>query len=319
VRVTARGWQWAPIGVLLLGLVGAGIGAGIMNVDRPFPDDAQAFTSGGAADLWLSLIAAQTALWAVAVLPLADSLRAVWRFRPPRLWPTVVSTGAFVAVLALFVAGSGHVKRYYPFPGHEAKLTAVSALGAAVAVAAVFGMLLVHAGLIRLAGEVAGGRAGEGSIADFALLREHLQRLLAIVGAIVGAAILTTAALRNAILAFTDRVTTDPGRYPLSYHHAGFPPSFPPELVLVYGAVLSIVLALFWAPIYTLLTAVGRALRDATIEARKDGESLPDWEERRASFGSLLGLEATTVASFRAGLAILTPLGSALLGLLFNS
>ena len=77
--------------------------------------------------------------------------------------------------------------------------------------------------------------------------------------------------------------------------------------------------ALFWAPIYVLLITVGTALRDATIEGRKDGETLPDWDERRARYGEFLGLQATTMASFRAGVAILTPLASALLGLLFKT
>jgi hypothetical protein len=82
---------------------------------------------------------------------------------------------------------------------------------------------------------------------------------------------------------------------------------------------MSIALALFWAPIYVLLITVGTALRDATIEGRKDGETLPDWDERRARYGEFLGLQATTMASFRAGVAILTPLASALLGLLFKT
>jgi len=173
--------------------------------------------------------------------------------------------------------------------------------------------------LIRLAREAASGGAHERAIADFALLREHLQRLLAIMGAIIGAAILATAALRNAIVAFADRVTMHPWQFPGIVGHAGFPPAFPSEQVLIYGAVMSIVLALFWAPIYALLITVGTALRDATIEGRKDGESLPDWDERRARYGEFLGLEATTMTSFRAGVAILTPLASALLGLLFKA
>jgi hypothetical protein len=319
IAATCRGWQWAPIAVLVLGVAGAAIGAGILNADRPFPDSAKAFTSGGADDLWMFLIAAQTALWAVAVLPLTDSLRAVWRFRPTRLGPTVVSTIAFVVVLVLFVAGSGMFKRYYTFPAHEEKLTALTAIGSAVVIATVFGMLLVHAGLIRLGRETASGGADERAIADFALLREHLQRLLAIMGAIIGAAILATAALRNAIVAFADRVMMEPGRFPHVFGHDGFPPVFPPEQVLIYGAVMSIVLGLFWAPIYILLIRVGTALRDATIEGRKDGESLPDWQERQARYGEFLGLQPTTIASFRAGVAILTPLASALLGLLFKT
>ena len=265
------------------------------------------------------LIATQTALWAVAVLPLADSLQALWRFRPPRLGPTVVSTIAFVIVLALFVAGSGRFKRYYTFPAHQLKLTTLSVIGSAVVIATVFGMLLVHAALIRLARDAASGGADERAIADFALLREHLQRLLTIMGAIIGAAILATAALRNAIVAFADRVNTDRVQFFGIFNHAGFPPAFPPEQVLIYGAVMSIVLALFWAPIYVLLITVGTALRDATIEGRKDGETLPDWDERRARYGEFLGLQATTMASFRAGVAILTPLASALLGLLFKT
>ncbi|MDQ3893237.1 MAG: hypothetical protein M3292_01020 [Actinomycetota bacterium] len=175
-------------------------------------------------------------------------------------------------------------------------------------------MALVEAGCARLTRtDLTSEQARTTAIADFLLLREKLQRLLAIDGVIIGAAVLATAALRNAVLAYGDEVKAHPRSYPNVP-----PPSFPPEYVLLYGLAVSLLLALFWAPIYTMLVSAGARLVKSAIGERRKDESWTDWQERRAKFEQFLGVETSAMANFRSAVAILTPLGSALLGLLFE-
>jgi hypothetical protein len=305
-------WQPGPGIVLAVAAVGAAFGAGVLYVDWPFPDKADAFTSTGEYALWLFLFAAQTALWALAILPVAASLSALWRFGENNWRRVIVSTGSLAVALLLIAVGTRFISTSfpeinYPLPSHGVKLTIIAVIGSAIAIAGGLGMALVHTGLAQIArDDLTSEGTRDTAIPDVFLLGEHLQRLLVIEGAIIGAAVLATAALRNAVLAYGEK----PGAEATS---------FPPEYVLVYGAAFSVLLALVWAPIYSLLTAVAASLRDAAVGGRAANESWTDWHERRKEFDDFLSVQATAGASFRSGVAILTPLASGLLGLLFDT
>ena len=135
--------------------LGGSIGAGVLFVDWPVPAEARAFTSTGEYALAVALVCAMTAAWAVAVLPLSASLRAVWPLAAPsRARIAAASAVLAVALGALFV-GAARLRRSfevdYPFPHREAKVAVLFLLGALVAGAAAVGMLDVHAAAARLA------------------------------------------------------------------------------------------------------------------------------------------------------------------------
>jgi hypothetical protein len=298
--------QPGPAAVLVIGLFGGAVGAAVIYIDWPFPQSADPFTKTGPFFLWLFLLCAQTALWALALIPIVESLRVLWRFGESNWGRVALSAGSLALALLLVSVAGWRVREAFPYefplPYGQEKLRMMAAIGGAVAISAGLGMALVHAGLTRLArDDVSSEDARDQGISDLLLLREHLQRLLAIEGAIIGAAVLATAALRNAVLAYS---STQP---------------FPRELVLMYGGAFSIVLALFWAPIYGLLLTVGARIRDSAVGERGADEPWADWHDRRVSFEDVIGLKTTASASFRSAVAILTPLGSALLGLLFDT
>ncbi len=254
--------------------------------------------------LWVSLLCAQAALWPVLAIAIAASLRVLWPFGEGS-WARFAFATCSIAVAWGLVSVASVLARTssyeVPFPHVGAKLTVFVGVGGAVAISALLGMVLVHAGLTQLARNVSSEPAAGRCISDLLLLREHLQRLLAIEGAIIGAAVLAYAALRNAVLADSPEQR------------------FPRELVLIYGGAFSIALGLVWAPIYALMVAVGSRLCDSTVGERRADESWADWHHRRMSFQDAIGLNTSATASFRSALAILTRLGSALLGLLFNT
>jgi hypothetical protein len=294
----------SPAAVLLIALLAAAAGAGVLYVDWPFPKNDRGFTTTGPYFLWISLLCAGAALWAIALFPLVASLRALWRFGENRWRRVAVSTSA-IAVMWFAVSAASVLTRRslgykISFDYVNAKLAVFNSVGGAVAICALLGMVLVHAGLMGIRLHVPSEAARDRSIEDLLLLREHLQRLLVVEGAIIGAAVLSYAALRNAVLA-------DSPKQP-----------FPRELVLIYGAAFSIALALVWAPIYALSVSVGERIRDSIVGARGEEEAWPDWHRRQIDFADVLGLNRSASERFRSALAILTPLGSALISLLFN-
>jgi hypothetical protein len=307
-------WRSGPPAILLIAALGAAVGVATIYVDWPFPEKTDAFTSTGEYALWAFLFTVQTALWALALIPFLASLEELWRFG--RWRRTIVITLSAAVAVAAFLAATWGAELDSPLPNHEWKLRLIVSVGAAVALVGGLGMALVHDGALRLAeAPLDDESARRAAIGEYLLLREHLQRLLAVEGAIIGAAVLTTAAMRNAILAYADKVMDKPWQFPPGTDV----PTFPAEYVLIYGATFSILLALLWAPIYARLVAAGARLRaDAVGEEPAPGESWLDWYGRRKQMDGVLGLEASALANFRAGVAILTPLASGLLGILFE-
>ena len=90
--------------------------------------------------------------------------------------------------------------------------------------------------------------------------------------------------------------------------------------MLFYGAYLTLLLALFYAPVYLRLLEAGRANLDAACKLEEP--TSPTWADtydKRKKLQEHLQLEVTTSASFRAGVAILAPLASALVALLLGT
>jgi hypothetical protein len=298
-----RGAVPGPAAVLGIGILAAAAAVGVMYIDWPFPKDDKSFTTTGQFLLWVSILAAQAALWAVLSFPVAASLRVLWRFGENN-WAHItaatcaIGAGWLFIMLASLFARSKYVHVELHFPHWNAKVAVFTVFGGAVATASALGMVLVWSGLTGLADKVEKRTAAEASIGDLLLLREHLQRLLTIEGAIIGAAVLSYAGLRNAVLGETPKK------------------SFPPELLLIYGGAFSIALALVWAPIYALFVSVGGGLCDSVIAERGTGESWTEWHTRRTTAADAIGIRMSFTESFRSAVAILTPLGSALLALL---
>ena len=120
---------------------------------------------------------------------------------------------------------------------------------------------------------------------------------------ILGAAILATGSLRNSVVV---------------WHHNDAT-AFPREFVLMYGGFFTLLLALLYAPVYQTLLDTGRKLVDGACPAVEPRSSAwTDVYEKRKKLEELLQLEVTTSSSFRAGIAIMAPLASSVVGLLLG-
>jgi hypothetical protein len=182
----------------------------------------------------------------------------------------------------------------FPLPHDEAKLVAVTVAGFLVALPAIVAIWrigrLLAPGAPELDDAALAGSPRQDTLSRFLHVRDLLDRALLILGAMVSAAILVTSALRNAVVASV----------------AGGAERFPVEQVVLYGAFFSSVLAVLYLPVFLRLQAAGRALTASKAEV--------DELEARARLDGLLGLAGGTAQSLKAGLAILSPLVTSLLG-----
>lgn len=291
----------ALIGVAMLG---TGIGIGVASIGGWGP---RRFWHSGSFDLWLFLIALQSALWAVAVAVLAAQFKQLsnghWPAARRRVTLDVVA--AAVPLLTFGAVVATHSGLHYPFTWHQEKMTAFTVIGASVAL---FGFAEFALAKYALDKEPANGTLA--ATGRFLEIRRLLEKVLSIEGAILAGLILATAALRGAI-----------NGYWLTSHHVTTSqvPPFPRQYVLIYGAFFTFLLALIYAPVYLRVLRAGRANVD---EACKPVEpSSPEWvevQEKRDRLAAHLQLSASASPTLRTAGAILAPLAGAFVGLLFG-
>jgi hypothetical protein len=296
-------WDEPPFGerfqlpaVIAIAVVGGAFGVWIISIGGLGP---KSFTDTGKFDLWLFLIAVQTALWALGAglfLLLLWTPPLVDVARQARATAWLATAAVAVPVLGFVAAAGGNLD--YPLPGHEAKVKVLSFIGAGIALIGVFALGRVYYALRHERLE-----ATKDGIESYLELRAVLERVLAVEGAIIGAAILASGALRNLVIASNSNDQS----------------AFPKEHLLLYGAYFSLVLAVVYAPIYQRLLAAGRRLIDDACPAEDPGSD--EWTkayDKRKKLEELLGLDLSTTASFRAAVAITTPLVASIVGLLLG-
>jgi hypothetical protein len=173
----------------------------ILFIDHPFARTPTRYSHSGEFALWAFLIALQTGFWAAALQPLSAIVRELRpHFRPHRT-EVVATAVAFAALVVVFVVGA-NVARHIdnPLPNFHIKIVLLNLLGVSVALIGVIGITLVHAALAdRFPRKET---FDEHDVENLLRLQAHLRRLLALDGVIMGAAVLSSGALRNALLAY---------------------------------------------------------------------------------------------------------------------
>jgi len=208
-----------------------------------------------------------------------------------------LSTAVIVSLVVAFVILYAPSVPSYPFAHHRAKLLGLSTVGFSVALLALIGMWLVEASSARFA-----SISADAALPAYLRLRDELRRFLAAAAAIIGAATLSTGALRSAILA------SRPGA------------SFPPEYVLYYGGYFSVLLGLAYAPVYLSFREVGGRLLDALLPLPDHGaDSWAEWYANRKALEGLLELDVATSKGLQTALAIATPFVGSAFGLLLGT
>jgi len=289
--------------VLLAGIIGALIGLAAILGDASNWYDGVYLSRGGKPEffLWVFLLAGQLALSTALLIPAQSIARDLYphssrnnRFRVLTHTITIsCAVVAFVLSTTFFLAPNFHM----PVPMLTFRVLILNMVSFFVVLIGAAGGWFIHFAL-----DDDFVTEDQHSIEHFVHLRRHLNRLLWIVGTILGASIIGMACLRNAVITFNDRSS-----------------AFPWQYVFIYGAFFSALLALAYMPIHNRALRVGRDLANKLLPMPSMGwTSMAEWRSNRNALEEALGLDLTANSSIRAVAAILTPLVGSLIGLLLQ-
>jgi hypothetical protein len=238
----------------------------------------------------------------------------------------------------------------WPLTHHERKVIPLVGIPLVIGFLAIAGMWLAAVGLEDLAHRA---RARVSHARRFVALRSELTTLLAVAGVLIGFATLTAGALREAVLAAKDtdffheravtclvqRINQDnaertpdklvPSDRPsvrasfdnliVSYPKCTPPLEFDRQYVLAYGLLFSGLLAIAFAPSFLAMRKAGVRLRDATYPLPQPHD--PEFfqaVENRSKLDDLLQTNLSATATFKAAVAIFTPLAASLTSTLLS-
>ena len=277
--------------------VGFAAGVVLLQINAHGSAQSRGFVSHGEATLWITLIGIQTAFWAVV----ASYAWQMARHYLPRSREDFKRIAASVAVIFVLLVGvpfaallaEGPVN---PLWGAVWKILLVTAAGFfLVGLPSLLGILGTQAFAVRNLDAT----IEESDIEGFIELRDDLNRFLALLGATIGLAVLSTGALRNAVLVFKPTV------------------KLPAEAVLEYGGFLTVLVVFAYAPAYYALIRLGLKIRDALLPKRPPPQesAFSDWYSTRKNLTDLLQLDVGAYQRLQTGVLILAPLLSAALSL----
>jgi hypothetical protein len=323
--------------------------------------EAEAFVSTPQFVLWLLILAGQAAIWVAAgFLVLRTVCRRIRYLRRRRALPaaSVVAIVASAVVLGLVVGFLNFGPRIgfhpevassrlsigdLPLSGHERKMPILAGTAFLIGLVAIAGMWLTAVAFQHHARRSTPRRLW---VKRFIELREELTTLLAVAGVLIGLAMLSSGALREAVLAanfepaYRDKVlncleldlsgsssVSDTTRATvrtdldslLETNPHCLQLQFDRRYVLAYGLLFTGALGIAFAPSFVAMRRAGARLRDLTYplpKPRQDDQKLSDALAERKAFDDLLETSLRGSAAFKAGAAILTPLAASLISTL---
>jgi len=133
------------------------------------------------------------------------------------------------------------------------------------------------------------------AITDLLWIRGQLQRFLAVLAMVIAGNILVAAAFRRLLLVYRNQ------------------PPIDSSILVVYGAMMTGLLALLFVPAYIAWLSKARMLRDELCPWPSDGIPGHEWYVSRVDLEDLLNLKVSASAAFTTGLGLLAPFASSLI------
>lgn len=317
----------------------------------------EAFTSTPEFLFWLLVLGAQAAVWFVAlpyvvgtVWRRARSLHSAGTLDVLSLASLGVAALVLITTAVSFTLASviivGNSPRHlptgdaWPLPDHTLKVQPLVGFALLVGVLAVIGIWIAGAAVTEISrdtGTVKSARFRDTSALDltrFVELRNEINTLLAIAGVIIGFGTLASGLLREAVLATNQieldqppppdtqpyvRLNDDPATPNTDESGYRLDLEFDSQYVALYGLFFTVLLAVAFAPSFLALRTAGRNLRDCALPLPAPTDSsFDDIRRKRKALDEFLQTGMSALASFKAGIAILSPLAGSLAALLLD-
>jgi hypothetical protein len=297
--------QLAPVLACLI--AGGALGVALFVVDARDTPASTSFIKSPEFIVWVALVAAQAALWVLSSMVFVDIWLALRRkVRVKKYWPVPVLFVLALAVPPFLPRLYSSLKFHSPLDHNTLRVIILWA----------FGSLVALVGGCALAAISAAARQASGSTADrleaYVSRRDELQRVLFFLGAMIGATTLAVGAARHALIG----QPAPPGQQVTAN-------SFPPELVLAYGAYYTVFLVAAYVPVYFNVLDVGRKAVDDLLgkwpAKLRDGTEWAEWTSQREAAELFLQLRTTPVQRLQTALAILAPLAGSAVSLVLGS
>jgi hypothetical protein len=258
--------------------------------------DSARFVRMNAFFVWVLVVGAQFAYWAVIAAPVWQWYRRLSRDFPLDRPDTVtlaafaLAPSAVILVPGLLYLGRADIS--IPLNHFIARLLVAYGLLLVVAIPAAMGF-----GLLRRAAESAG------TLETYLRLVADLRRFLTVLGGVLTLSILAIGALAKAYNSFHDAPGSAVER-------------IPPELLLVFGGVWAGVVTVLYLPTHNAIERMGETILDdlSPLPAMTDA-GFVDAVERREKVGGVLHLGGTARSKLEDGVIILSPL----IGAIFSS
>lgn len=286
--------------VMLAAVGGLGLGVVIVFVDYgSWGPGAHKVAHSGPFLLWLGLICAQTMLWTLALSPLLGTFRRHWHARTPtavrgEVVPSALVLTILVAMLTFVPHLIGPALDFIPH--RYPKILTLTAFALLVALIAAMTIWLIRGRAEAL------GRSPtitRNELQTYLRLRTDLEWLLGFLAAVISLAVLSGAALQHIVLAHDKKAKVGA------------------QDIIVYGLVLSLLVALIYLPTFATLQSTGTRIRESVERLPEPADPMLEARlAKRKALDELLKLQISASVSFRTGVAILSPLLGSLTSLL---
>ena len=329
----------APVAAALLAIL---VVAWVVLSDARSTEVGKAFTSTPEFLFWLLVLGGQAAVWLVALPYVAATvwrrgrgLRADGALDVLALLSVALTALLLLGISVWFTVGApeeGEAKLRgvpagdaWPLPNHGDRVRPLVLFAMLVVIAAVVGIWLAGAALREIA-----RRPSVDDVPRFVQLRSEINMLLAIAGVVIGLGTLASGLLREAVLATNEialeakpatqpsvPVKDDPATAQTEAYRTAL--EFDPKYVALYGLFFTLLLALAFAPSYLALRSAARELREGTLPLPPPTASdFDEVRQKRETLDELLQTNLSAFGSFKAGIAILSPLAGSLMALVLG-
>jgi hypothetical protein len=311
----AKWWRLAGLlGLPLLAVCGFLAGLGVTHLAQA--EHGSNFTSTPQFKTWSALAGALVAIAFVIFFYSVGILRELHsRFPHEATWKRLIGSYVAFSLLAFSVT----IIFGHPDTSAVAEYTAPRiiflVLGLVASGPSVMGIWVIYWGLERMKDQIvaagneqkaSGASADEAArrqiLSDLLVARTKLLALLSAVGALIGVSVLTTGALRNALLSVKPA--------------SGKIAEYPIEYVLINGLFYSALLAVIYIPAYFRLQDRSREYIRMVFPVPDEGHYSGNEYTDRDNLGKLLQVDASVGETLQTGLAIIAPLMATLLSVL---